>query len=1264
VTGKLIRFNQRKRSAKLATAKRVALALAIATSTAMGVSAQRPNEPQLKHLKVPASVADSVATRLSLQYLDQPGVTITPDDRPGGGLLVLAPPNLQSRIAADAATLSSNMAQAAGSQAATPITVHLVNITWREVEDALRIIAGEDVPVTTSRNGERASFTLTMEKRGGSATRVEVDRRANAVTLTTSPLMHNTWRKTIQAIDQAPRFAGEETRVYMLQHAKISSVQRAIRLLRDLDPKTGSGTSARPASNRTQPNFRTAAFQNEGGNAAPDGAADVAAADPNAEGEDPAGPIGDPEIQFVPESGLIIVKGNKRDIQRVMDIVKDIEEKSKLTQPEIEVRQLQHADSNAVAALLTQLYEDVLSARQGDVSITALDSPNALLLIGRKEAIEAVNDLIEKIDQPIPETDRLRVFRLQHASATDAEATIQTFFTNQPGGDEENRPGLGVRVRISADYRTNSLIVSASPRDLAEVTRLVEEIDVQKIPSTAEIKVFPLTNARAEDMVEVLQDAISGEPENIAGDTTTAATSLSIVSLNSPGNPILDSGILNGAVITADSNVNAVVVRAPAGGMPLIGELIRQLDQTPGIDSLVKVFTIENGDATQLTTALQNLFGDDAATNGTSVGAGNLGELPSLSASESALTPLVFSTDIRTNSIIASGSAEDLEVVESILLRLDSEGFAERITEVIWLKHQIAENVALAITNYVSQRAQSRNNITQFQQGLGPLDLPDRDIVAVAEAQTNSVLLSVSPRIYEEVRQLIDRLDRRPPMVLIKTLIAEVQLDDGFEIGGEFGLQDSLLFDRGKATGAIATGNPASDPGFNFGGTNLPNANSFGQESLASQGLTSFGANASQLTQLSGLNSGGFVFSAASESVNLFLRTLRVANRLQILSRPEIMTADNTEGFVQVGQSFPRPTELSFTGGTGGTASQPIIGIEDEEIGIILRVTPRVGADGMIFMAIDASRSDINNNEGQIIGAFQDDVPIFVPAIDRTQAQATITAFDGQTVVFGGLIQKVRQNRTRRVPYLSNIPVVGTFFKYDSEIEQRSELLVVMTPILVTGHEDLEYVKQVESSRMSWCLADVVEMHGDVGLSGGYGLWGPAVGPTIYPDIHPTVDVFPAADMPGGGRAMKGGMVPPGSVINSVEGQVVPGTTNQLPSDVTLNPGESIIHNDWIEAPQGSMPTPQQGVPVDQLPPPVLSAPNEMLPAPVSGSVPATGAGFTGSVPNKQATTNGSSSQVPVKQASVRTPSKPEAEKPAGEEAATKKRWFNFNRSK
>ncbi|CAN0413187.1 unnamed protein product, partial [Hapterophycus canaliculatus] len=389
----------------------------------------------------------------------------------------------------------------------------------------------------------------------------------------------------------------------------------------------------------------------------------------------------------------------------------------------------------------------------------------------------------------------------------------------------------------------------------------------------------------------------------------------------------------------------------------------------------------------------------------------------------------------------------------------------------------------------------------QFQQGLGPLDLPDRDVIVVAEPQTNSVLISVSPRMYEEVRRLIDRLDRRPPMVLIKTLIAEITLSDGFEIGGEFGLQDSILFDRGIASQAAPQVDPPSVPGFNFNGVGTPNENTAGRDTVATRGLTAFGAAASQISDL---GSGGFVFSAASDSVNLFLRTLQTADRLQILSRPEIMTADNTEGFVQVGQNFPRPTDIQVT-----QVGQTLIGIEDVDIGIILRVTPRVGADGLILMDIDASRSDVNFTVGQNIGFDNNNNPIFVPAIDTTTAQATVTAFDGQTVVFGGLITKRRSNFSRRVPYLSDIPLLGTFFKYEGEQERRTELLVIMTPVLVTGHEDLEYVKQVESSRMSWCLADVVEAHGDVGLSGGYGLWGPAIGPTIYPDLHPTVDVFP-----------------------------------------------------------------------------------------------------------------------------------------------------------
>jgi general secretion pathway protein D len=651
--------------------------------------------------------------------------------------------------------------------------------------------------------------------------------------------------------------------------------------------------------------------------------------------------------------------------------------------------------------------------------------------------------------------------------------------------------------------------------------------------------------------------------------------------VDADGNHVVDWGFVAGGVVTADAGANAIVVRAPAGSMPLIAELIRQLDKSPDIDSLVKVFTLQNSDATQLTTALQTLFGDDAGTLGTSVGAGNLAGLPpSTAGSESSLVPLRFSPDIRTNSIIASGSAEDLEVVESILLRLDSEGFAERITEVIWLRHQAAEAVGTAIQDYVTQRTNGVNRIQQFQQGgLGPYDLPDRDLIVASHFETNSLLISVSPRIYEEVRRLIDKLDRRPPMVLIKVLLAEVRLDDAFEIGGEVGLQDSLLYDRGIAAGAFPGATAPSNTGFNFNNNGIqqfddtgnPLGNSFGQGNLAARGLSSFGLGTSN----SDLGYGGFVLSAASDSISLLLRTLQESSRLQILSRPQIMTMDNTEGYVQVGRQIARVTDVINSGGLGQTQ----IVTEDIEIGLIMQVLPRVGADGLIVRDVDATRSDRDENSGTLVPTGDLFTPfVLIDDIRRTTAQSTIAAYSGQTVVFGGLIQKSRASISRRVPFVADIPLLGYLFKYDSEIEFRTELLVIMTPMLVNGDEDMEYVKQVESSRMSWCLADVVEAHGDVGLSGGYGLWGPAVGGTIYPDLQPTVE-YPLAPP----KIPYTGGAPITFPSNS---QIIPGGIYSVPGEVHDAPGAPIDMIDSGLEPTSVVPAAPNYAPQGELPPP------------------------------------------------------------------------------
>ncbi len=162
----------------------------------------------------------------------------------------------------------------------------------------------------------------------------------------------------------------------------------------------------------------------------------------------------------------LYIRGSKRDVERTLEVIEKIKTQAQYTQPDIEVFPLEHANSQAVATLVTQLYEDIYQNRQGPVSITALGNPIPLLLIGRKEVVASVIDLVKKIDVPLDASNQLKVVRLLHASAVDAEATIRGFFVENPGGGEDAREGLGTRVKVLADFRTNSLILQGSPREL------------------------------------------------------------------------------------------------------------------------------------------------------------------------------------------------------------------------------------------------------------------------------------------------------------------------------------------------------------------------------------------------------------------------------------------------------------------------------------------------------------------------------------------------------------------------------------------------------------------------------------------------------------------------------------------------------------------------------------------------------------------------------------------------------------------------------
>jgi type II secretion system protein D len=943
---------------------------------------------------------------------------------------------------------------------------------------------------------------------------VLVDARANSVLLRGSPEAQRQATRAWLSIDQPAKaearvvlqggVSGERRETLPLEKADPAQVKEIIRLLNAL-PVTAKGKR-----------FEFIAQPQPAEGAQPPPGDEPPAEEMPAE-EEPRLPRGQLRIDIDEPTGRITIIGPREEVDRAIKLIRDLTEQARLGKPEIEILRLRHISDRAVGDLLTQIYDQVFGSRTARVTFTPLVRPNALLLIGPRESVDAVRELVEKLDQPVAPASQLRVFSLRHISATDAEATVRAFFVDQAaGGTAAPAPagtqtsGLGTRVSVVAEVRSNALIVQGSPRDLAEVGELLRRIDVIDTPATSEVRVFRLRNALAEELAPVLQQAVTGQGGTTGGggqgqpatqgagtsgtQTTPRSTSLRLLQIDGQTRRIVESGILSDVRISADTRGNAIVVRGPSTSMDLIGALIDQLDQLPGAAASIKVFTLENGDAQTLINSLQQLFGQPTTGQGGGGGGAAAFNLPIISGGgENSLVPLRFALDQRTNSIIASGALGDLEVVERILLRLDESDVRRRKTTVYRLRNAPAADVSNAINQFLQNQRLLQQ---QIGQGLtSQVEQIEREVVVVPELVSNSLLVSATPRYYEEIKRIVEDLDRRPPMVVIQCLIAEVTLNNTDEFGVELGLQDSTLFHRG-----------IPGTGFNFNTTNpLPNQSTFGENVLAPQGLTNFGVGRGNST----LGYGGLVLSASSDTVSLLIRALQQANRIQVLSRPQVQTLDNQAGFVQVGARVPYVT----------SSNQTQFGIQNaitfQNVGILLQVVPRTSPDGLIVMQISAEKSQLSSDaEGVPTFISSSGQVIKSPQIFINTAQTVVSAQSGQTVMLGGLITNSREQETRRTPYISDIPVLGRLFRYDREVNKKTELLLIMTPYIVRSEEDIERINVRESERMNWCLADVAAVHGEMPWAKGTGPWNKNKTPVIFPDADPTARTAPTEEVP------------------------------------------------------------------------------------------------------------------------------------------------------
>ncbi len=768
------------------------------------------SDGKLQIYDVPAETSGTLAAQLQLQYAAEKRIRISTE--PGSGrLMVLAPEAVQQQIAQTIASIKSQSAATAGGTK-VPETIQQSNfrlqkISSKQLEDAINRLAGNKLNVVEIGNGVASLRLMTAN---GPQELMQIERNTNTVKLAGTPANVMAWNQVIAAIDLGQADPSRPTQIIPINPATPERIERAVQLVR----------FASYQQNGQPPQEEETGVAQIPGRNPNDQATVIGSPDALSSG---TGLIGDVDISFVNEMGLVIVKGSKKDVERVLEVIEKIKNQSKETQPDIELIPLQHVNSQALSVIINDINTTVFAPRQGQVSITPLGQPNSLLLIGRKDAMTGLIDLINKLDQPLDPNSQLKVYKLLHTSSVDAETLIRNFFSETGtggtgGGGTTTSTGLAPRVKVVSDYRTNSLIVQASPRDQTEVSKLIGEIDVETSPAESQIRVFPIKNAVASELQPILSTAISGQTTGAAGGgqggggnqggtTTSRASTPSGKITFSPREgrgPDIESGILAGVVITTSPSINALVVRAPAKSMPLVAALIEQLDQLPSADARIKVFPVMNGDATSLALTLQQVFGlpataGTATTNAATVGLQNLAALTS--GGDSSLIPLRVTTDARTNSIIASGSASDLEVIEALLYRLDDQSGQQRTNEVIWLRNSSANDVVTALNQLLNTQRQVITQQLISGQAISLFERVDREVFIVSEPATNSLIVSATPRYMQQIREVVNRLDRQQPMIAVEMLVAEITLDDNFEIGNEFGIQDSLIFDRGSASG-------------------------------------------------------------------------------------------------------------------------------------------------------------------------------------------------------------------------------------------------------------------------------------------------------------------------------------------------------------------------------------------------------------------------------------------------------------------------------
>jgi general secretion pathway protein D len=492
--------------------------------------------------------------------------------------------------------------------------------------------------------------------------------------------------------------------------------------------------------------------------------------------------------------------------------------------------------------------------------------------------------------------------------------------------------------------------------------------------------------------------------------------------------PVLRPLIASNNTITAYQNNNTLVVTDYASNLQRIEKIIESIDQPSGSDPIM--IPLQYASALDVAQTINRLFTETAQTQ----------------AAADPSQRFTVAADARSNSVLArAGDPSRLRRVRQLVAMLDSPTSAGGNIHVVYLKNAEAVKLAeilRAIYSGEGVLAQSRPTAPLGAAPLGQTPAPAQSASATpgiiqADAATNSIIITAPDAIYNNLRAALEKLDVRRAQVYIEALIAEVSADKA----AEFGIQWQDLTGAGKSTGQA------------FGGTN------FG---TAGQNIIGISQNPSTAGQ--GLNIGvvkGTItipgVGAQILNIGLLVRALATDVNANILSTPTLLTLDNEEAKIVVGQNVPFITG-SYAVSAAATTPTPFQTIERKDVGLTLRIKPQISEGGAVRLQIY-----------QEVSSIQDSTNAAGVITNKRSIESSVLVDDGQIIVIGGLIQDTVNDSLAKVPGLGDLPLIGGLFKYNNRSRNKTNLMVFLRPTLLRGTQRAD---SLTSDRYDYILGE------------------------------------------------------------------------------------------------------------------------------------------------------------------------------------------------